>query len=784
MKSGSRSLALALWLAALAVCAAVIVQTRFVADLSAFMPKMPNARQQLLVEQLRDGVIARLIMMGIEGGDAAERARLSRELAAALRAQPSFMGVQNGEASIQDRDRAYFFNNRYLLSPAVTSERFTRDGLHQAIGHSLDALAGNAGLVLKRLLPHDPTGETLQLLEQFAGGSQPRSLEGVWSSRDGQRALLLAQTRVEGSDTEAQAQLIHTIEQTFAAIPGRHADTRLVMSGTSVFSVSSRSTIETEVSRLAIASLVLVTGLLLFVYRSFILLALGLLPVVSGALVGIAAVSLGFGHVHGLTLGFGTTLIGEAVDYSIYLFIQRAHGADASGFWRTIRLGVLTSIAGFAAMLGSGFPGLSQLGLYSISGLVAAVLVTRYVLTGLIPPGMAVRDLSRFGVLLDGMVQRLRRLQWLIAVLLLAAAGTVAYHSSAIWNRQLSALSPVSKADMQLDLELRRDLGAPDMRYMATFTAPDQETALQRAEQVGGVMQGLIREQDLGGFNSPARVLPSLALQRQRQAALPDEAQARINLREALVGLPIQPERLEGFLADVQANRSRPALVRADLDGTSAALLVDSLLVKRDKDFLVLMPLQSTGVGPQGDVIDLARVNAALEAGGLSGVTVIDLLEETTGIFDSYLKEALLLSGLGGLAIVGLLLLSLRSVTRMLRVIAPVACAVLCVTAGHLAGGVQLTILHLVGLLLVVAVGSNYALFFDSGAQARSLAERRQTLVSLVVANLTTVASFGVLGLSSVPVLSAFGTTVGPGALLALFFSAMLAGGASDAPDH
>ncbi|MFZ3218864.1 MAG: MMPL family transporter [Rhodoferax sp.] len=784
MKSGSRSLAVALWLATLAVCAVVIVQTRFVADLSAFMPKMPNARQQLLVEQLRDGVIARLIMMGIEGGDAAERARLSRELAAALRTQPSFMGVQNGEASTQERDRAYFFNNRYVLSPAVTPERFTRDGLHEAIGHSLDALAGNAGLVLKRLLPHDPTGETLQLLEQFSGGSQPRSLEGAWSSRDGQRALLLAQTRIEGSDTDAQAQLIHTIQQTFAAIPGRPADARLLMSGTSVFAVSSRSTIETEVSRLAVASLLLITGLLLFVYRSFVLLALGLLPVVSGALVGIAAVSLGFGHVHGLTLGFGTTLIGEAVDYSIYLFIQRAKGVDAQGFWRTIRLGVLTSIAGFAAMLGSGFPGLSQLGLYSISGLVAAALMTRYVLVWLIPSGVTVRDLSRFGVLLDGLVHRLRRLQWLIAVVLLTAAGTVAYHSGAIWNRQLSALSPVSKADMQLDLELRRDLGAPDLRYMATFTAPDQEAALQRAERVGATLQGLVREQVLGGFNSPALVLPSVALQRQRQAALPDEAQARTNLREALVGLPIQPERLEGFLTDVQTNRSRPALVRADLDGTSAALLVDSLLVKREKEFLVLMPLQSSGVGPQGDVIDLGKVDAALAAGGLSGVTVIDLLEETTGIFDSYLKEALLLSGLGGLAIVGLLLLSLRSVTRTLRVVAPVACAVLCVTAGHLAAGVQLTILHLVGLLLVMAVGSNYALFFDSGAQAGSQAERRQTLVSLVVANLTTVASFGILGLSSVPVLSAFGTTVGPGAFLALVFSAILAGAASDAPDH
>lgn len=784
MKQGARLLPLAILLAALAICGAVISQTRFVADLSAFMPRMPNVRQQMLVEQLRDGVIARLIMIGVEGGDAVERARLSRALAESLRQRPAFMGVQNGDASTQERDRAYFFENRYLLSPAVTAERFTPAGLHQAINQSLEALAGNAGMVLKAILPRDPTGETLQLLDQFASDSQPRSLEGVWSSQDGKRALLLALTRVDGSDTDAQAQLIQGIRQAFDEIPNRRADSRLVMSGTSVFSVSSRGTIESEVTRLALASVLLVAALLWLVYRSFVLLALGLLPVVSGALVAIAAVSLGFGHVHGLTLGFGTTLIGEAVDYSIYFFIQRAQGKDSGGFWRTIRLGVLTSIAGFAALLGSGFPGLAQLGLYSISGLVVAALVTRYVLGLLIPKGVQLRDLSGAGVVLDQFIGRARRLRWLAGFVVLLAAGAVWQQSGAIWNRQLSALSPISKADMQLDMELRRDLGAPDMRYMATFTAPDRETALQLAEQTGAVFRGLVANKVLGGFSSPAVVLPSLASQRARQAALPDEGQARANLQQALVGLPIRQDRLDGFLSDLQAARARPSLSRSDLDGTSAALLVDSLLLQRANDVLVLMPLQPTRAAPYGDAIDLAKLNAALRAAGLAKVTLIDLLEETNGIFDGYLREALTLWALGCLGIVGILLVGLRSVPRTLRVAAPLACAVLCVTAAHLAGGVSLTILHLVGLLLVVAVGSNYALFLDSGAQAASTADRRRTQVSLLVANLTTVASFGLLAFSKVPVLSAFGTTVAPGVFLALVFSAIFSVGPTDAPDH
>jgi predicted exporter len=98
----------------------------------------------------------------------------------------------------------------------------------------------------------------------------------------------------------------------------------------------------------------------------------------------------------------------------------------------------------------------------------------------------------------------------------------------------------------------------------------------------------------------------------------------------------------------------------------------------------------------------------------------------------------------------------------------------MCVTATLILQGTQLTILHLVGLLLVVAVGSNYALFFDRGAQTGNVHDRQQTQVSLVVANLTSVGSFGLLGLSSVPVLAAIGSTVAPGAFLALVFAAIL----------
>jgi predicted exporter len=100
------------------------------------------------------------------------------------------------------------------------------------------------------------------------------------------------------------------------------------------------------------------------------------------------------------------------------------------------------------------------------------------------------------------------------------------------------------------------------------------------------------------------------------------------------------------------------------------------------------------------------------------------------------------------------------------------------VLVGLTLSGQALGILHLVGLLLVAAVGSNYALFFDhlqavaKPDAADGAGPDADMLASLLMACLTTVVSFGLLATSSVPALAAVGQAVAPGALLALALSA------------
>ncbi|MDP3139181.1 MAG: MMPL family transporter, partial [Burkholderiaceae bacterium] len=282
-----------LWLLAMLAGATIVWNTRFTADMSFFLPSHPTPEQQALVSQLKEGVVSRLLMLAVEGGNAQQRAVISRDLRGRLAKMPEFVSVQNGEAGNQDADRAFLFEHRYLLSPAVSPERFTVDGLQAAITNSIDLLASPAGMMLKPLLARDPTGELFELLSTLNPGAQPNSREGVWASLDGERAMLLVQTQALGSDTDGQEAAINRLRSEFAA--SAHASglssAKLQLSGPGLFAVNSRATIKDEVSRLSLISSIAIICVLLFVYRSFRLLGLGLLPVVSGVLGGVVAVS-------------------------------------------------------------------------------------------------------------------------------------------------------------------------------------------------------------------------------------------------------------------------------------------------------------------------------------------------------------------------------------------------------------------------------------------------------------------------------------------------------------
>ena len=781
--------ALWIWLAFVAVAALITAKSRYVADLSAFLPSAPTAEQAVLLDQVRSGVAARLLLIGIEGGDAATRAEASRQLAKAMRESGRFEAVHNGDNSEFEASGRFLFEHRYLLSPAVEPARFTVDGLRAAIDDTVALLGTPAGALIKPILLRDPTGETVRMAEAMLPAQAPRSEGGVWVSRDAPRAVIVATTRSAGADLDGQEQTFDAVRSAFA--PQAAQGLRVALSGAGVFGVTSRAQIKAEVERLAIAGSAIIVALLLVAFGSLRSLAIAVLPVATGVLAGIAAVSIGFGQVHGITLGFGTTLIGEAVDYAIYYLIQARSGRNAdqspagndvqgtsedampgSGArrwlafsWPTVRLGLLTSLCGFGALVFSGFPGLAQLGVFSIAGLVAAAFGTRYVFPILAPdgaPGVGLRhQLGRAAGLAAGWLPHLR---WPLRIGALAAIVAIALLPSA-WRGDLSSMSPVGAAQLKLNADLRADVGASDAGTLVALAAADEARALALAEQAGGRLDKLVEAGALAGYESPARLLPSPATQAARRAALPDEATLTTRLAAATEGGPLAAARLGAFVADVQAARAQPEVDRAALAGTPLRQALDALLVSgtEGRPWRVFLNLQ-----PGAQPIDAGRIRAVLA--DLPDARVVHIKQELDAIYARFLHEALLQAIAGAVAVCALLALHLRSTRRLLQVAEPIAAAVVVVLGALTLAGAALGILHLVGVLLVVAIGSNYALFFDHLRESGGVHE--DTLASLALANLTTVGSFGLLAVSSISALHAIGVVVAPGALLSLLLSA------------
>jgi predicted exporter len=772
-----RAAVLLLWLAAMALATWQITRTPFTADLSAFLPATADAQQQVLIDQIRSGVPARTLFIGIEGADSATRAAASKQLAAALRSSARFDQVSNGENDAWAGVGRWMVERRYLLSPAVTPDRFTAEGLREGINETLSLLGTPAGTALKPLLEQDPTGEVQRIAESMIPVKSPRTEDGVWVSREADgtppRAVLLAIVRGDGADLDGQQAAIDTVRESFSNVqaPGL----RLLVSGAPVFSVDSRAQIKGEVEWLALTGTLVMSALLLAAFASPVALGVAMLPVATGILAGIVAVSLLFGNVHGITLGFGSTLIGEAVDYAIYYLIQ-ARGQGGTGWrqwlrgnWPTVRLGLLTSLCGFTALLFSGFPGLQQLGVFSLAGLVGAVLTTRFVLPVLMPDGARGQGLRRpMGRAARAAIAVLPRTRWLWLVLGLASVVLVVQRDG-LWKAELSSLSPVSKEALALDASLRADItSGSDGGAFVVVQGPDAETTLQRAEAAAARLEDLVNTQAIAGFDSITRFLPSLQTQRQRQAALPDGATLQTALAEATANGPLRAARLTAFVDAVAQARSLPLATPNMARAGALAPLLDALTLQHpDGHWTVLLPVQAVG-----ETVDIEKVRAAVS--GLPQTQAIDIGGELGRMYSRYLGEARGQAALGGLGVLLLMALALRQGRRVLAVSQPLLLAVLLCLGGLAMFQVPMGILHLVGLLLVVAVGSNYALFFDMLQHGGGTADD-DTLASLLLANVTTVLGFGLIAVSDIRALSAIGSVVAPGALLALVLAAAFA---------
>lgn len=754
--SARARLALALlWLATLLLAAWWIApRLQLSGDLRKFMPTAQTPAQKLLIDELGEGPGSRLLLLALRGDEPATLAAQSQALRAALQKHPAFESVSNGEDvgldAIPERLRPY----RYLLADDAGAQRLDTNYLRDELQSRVQDLGSPAAMMIEPLLPSDPTLEIAKLAERWQPAHAPQRLQGVWFDAKGSEALLAVQTRAGGFDPTGQATAVAAIRSAFERGRGG-SQSRLDITGPGAFSVEVGGRTQREASMIGTLDSIIFVLLLWLAYRSWKAPLLGALPLASAGLAGLGAVALAFDGVHGITVAFGFTLIGVAQDYPIHLFSHQRPAlspwASARALWPTLGTGVASTCIAYLTFLVSGVDGLKQLSVFTIVGLGTAALATRLLLPGLIDP--APRDVAssaRLARMWQG-ISRWPRLgvSGFVGIALLAMA-VAAWAPGAFWQNDLSRLTPVPAASLARDAQLRDALGAPDVRYLIALSASDAQTALQRSEALLPRLRQLREQGVLDGFDLAARYLPSAATQRARQAALPSTATLQSSLNAALADSPFQPDAFDEFVADVQRAKTAPPLLPADLAGTPLAGVIDGLLLQHVGSATALVSLSGLT-----DPVAVATMAAS------HGAQLLDLKQASESLVAEYRQRVLWALALASVLLAATVWIALRVPRRVLRVLAPMALTTLLILAVLRGLGVELNLFHLVALILAAGLGLDYALFFDHAGDDRD--DQLRALHAIIVCSLTTLLVFGMLAVSSIPVLRAIGSTVALG---------------------
>jgi predicted exporter len=511
-----------------------------------------------------------------------------------------------------------------------------------------------------------------------------------------------------------------------------------------------------EAGLIGSVSLIATLALLHLLFRTPRVLLVAL-PVVVGALSGAAACIALFGQIHVLTLVLGASLVGVSIDFPLH-YLSKSWGLQPWHPYRALRLtlpglalALATNVIGYLAMAFTPFPALSQVAVFSAAGLLGAFACATCLLPALLnaplepwaaPLGWARRGLE----LRRGLLRRLPS-PWLLAGFAVFCVAGISQVSFTDDLRQWASRAPALQQQAERIGQIT-GFEPTSQYFLVRAGSPDE--LLARHEELSTRLDDLVAEQQLHGYLALSQLVAPAAAQESLHLALPRLLEASQPLLELGVTADMLEQELAGLL-------EKPV---AGLDEVLAGPLAEPW-----------RPLW-LGTRPDGSVAGLIslqglRDSSALHglAGDIAGVRLIDRPAELNRVFAETQRQAALLKLFAAALIFALLCLPFgwRGALRCLAV--PLLAAL-----GSLAClgwlGQPLTLFGLFGLLLVTAIGVDYAILMRERIGGAAV-----SLVGTLLAAVTTWLSFGLLALSSTPAISNFGLAVGLGLVFAFLLA-------------
>ena len=732
-------------------------------DVLDLIPADERTPELALVRALADHAEARVMLFALTGGDGrAPPPDVTRRFAAALAVDPAFAGAADlADTAGRDALARELFDRRFdLLFPLWLQEReaeyarlrkppapFDR-WLARAVADRLGAfLASPAALAFEDLVPSDPLLLIPDAVEHLRGG-----LELLPHGAEGRAAAGLVWARIAASPLreEGQGPVFAAIARATAAVRAGDPGLTVGFTGVNRFAAASRARIQGEVSWLNALSIGAVLAVALLFLRR-VVRGLHLVPPILMAVLGAwTAVTLVFSPVHILVFVVGSLLTGVAIDYGFYIYLQPP-ARDGEGYWAKIRrllepllASCFTTVAGFALLITSPLPLIRQLGVFVSAGLLCALGAAILYFSLLRHPFLESRTFRGGQSLAPATRRRLR--YGLIVLWVVALPGLLRLR----WNDDIRNLE-VPAAGLQREDARIRALFGENGRQTVWLTYGPTLLDARRAWDAFAAWQRT-RGGEPAASLSPGLIIPTAAAHRRAAQFARDANDFIPQLRAELEAGCFDAAAFAPFFDAYQ--RFAASAGDASLTDALAALQAKltgpaSLLVHQGRSLSWLVTI-TPGSAPADAPPPATRTVSANQ------------LQSLNRVFARYRRSALRLSVLG-LAIVGtgvFLTYGWRRAPRIF-VIPCGACLGIFGLYGWL--GLPLNLFHLLGAFLGVCLTHNYSIFTATSAE-----RREPPPMAVRLSGLTTMASFGVLALSGIPVVRALGGTVALMVLAAL----------------
>ncbi|GGJ99081.1 MMPL family transporter [Pseudomonas matsuisoli] len=587
-------------------------------------------------------------------------------------------------------------------------------------------------------------------------GNVTADLDGsLIAEHDGQSWMVLrAQTQGSAFDGDLPAKVAADVEQARTEVRKRGGQA-IAASGL-LYAAGGAEQARREISLIGGLSGVATIALLWALFRRLRML-LAVVPVVIGLLTGITTCVALYGTIHVLTLVLGASLIGVAVDYPLHVLSKSwalrpwnlRHALRLT--WPGLTLGLITNVIGYLALAFTPLPALTQVAAFSAAGLIGAYLATLFLLPALIgrepiepwsPPLRWAERLLAWHVAFVGRVGTPLLLIGLLAFCALGASR-LSLHDDI---RQWISRSPALQAEA---IQVAQVTGFQPTSQFLLVTAADETELLTRLAGLRPALDRLVGDGVMTAYLSLDQLVAPAPAQDAVRSALPELLAASAPFQ----GLGVDPRALE---AEAEKIEKLPSVtVDAALAGPLGEPWRPLWLGHDDNGVAAIISVQ--GLTDSSRLADLAKTH--------EGIQAVDRLAELNGMFSDTQRSAAVLKLLACALIFGLLCRPFGP-KGAARIVAISLLAALCSLAclGWL--GMPLTLFGLFGLLLVTAIGVDYAILLRERVGGLPV-----SLLGTLLSAITTWLSFGLLALSDTPAVSSFGITV----TLGLIFNFLLA---------